>query len=169
MFLCCNRIADNKFCKYWTLFCRRRRKVVYGYSLYSFIFEYLDCNKLMPKITYLETLNSPYYGNLEIRAMINSPSISLIPKKQERENKKFISLIPMRSNLFQTPRVEELGFDFNTFFKVNNWILYAPSRLPKTTIILSLDFDDVILNLNLRNLYVIEHDTRNCIILAAQG
>ena len=74
----------------------------------------------MPKITYLETLNSPYYGILEIRAMINSPSISLISKKQERENKKFISLIPMRSNLFQTPRVEELGFDFNTFFKINN-------------------------------------------------
>ena len=71
----------------------------------------------MPKITYLATLNSPFY---EIRAMIKSPYISLIPKKQGRENKKFISLIPMRSNLFQTPRVEELGFDSNTFFKINN-------------------------------------------------
>ena len=220
MFLCCNRIADNKFCKRRTLFCRGRRKVVYGSRLYWFIFEYLDCNKLMPKITYLATLNSPFYGILEIRAMINSPNISLtqaIPKKQGRENRKFISLIPMRSNLFQTPRVEELGFDFNTFFKINNWILYAPSRLPKTSIIkqafiwstyyfiiyrqiqekhqiqdssdrsentmwawsflatyqyyilVSMSISYVILNLNLRNLYVIEHDTRNCIILAAQG
>ena len=74
----------------------------------------------MPKITYLATLNSPFYEILEIRAMIKSPNISLIPKKQGRENKKFISLITMRSNLFQTPRVEELGFDLNTFFKINN-------------------------------------------------
>ena len=37
MFLRCDGIADYKFCECCTLFCRRRRKVVYGSFLNKFI------------------------------------------------------------------------------------------------------------------------------------